>query len=115
MIVEISNLMKMLSDRTRLRIINVLSQKHRCVCELVRILNLPQPSISRHLAKMRLAGLLRTSRKDAFVIYSINSSIMKKYPFLQSLIFETLHREFPDDMERAQKINVLNKRCVVSA
>ena len=51
------------SDRTRLRILCLLHQREFCVGDLVDILQAPQPTISRHLAHLRKAGLVavRTS------------------------------------------------------
>ena len=51
------------SDRTRLRILHLLRGGELCVCDLVRVLDLPQPKVSRHLAYLRKAGLV-TARKE---------------------------------------------------
>ena len=52
-----------LSDRTRLRLLNLLREGERCVCDLVEGVEAPQPTISRHLAVLRRSGLVE-SRKD---------------------------------------------------
>ncbi len=51
------------SDRTRLRILHLLGAGELCVCDIVRVLELPQPTVSRHLAYLRRAGLV-TARKE---------------------------------------------------
>lgn len=51
-------LFRAFSDRTRLRILNLLKPGELCVCDLVRVLGHPQPKISRHLAYLRKAGLV---------------------------------------------------------
>lgn len=51
------------SDRTRLRILNILTSGETCVCDLMRVLGAPQAKVSRHLARLRKAGLV-TVRKD---------------------------------------------------
>lgn len=56
------------SDRTRLRILNLLKPGELCVCDLVRAMELPQPKVSRHLAYLRKAGLV-TGRKDGLWMY----------------------------------------------
>ncbi|WP_129409159.1 metalloregulator ArsR/SmtB family transcription factor [Marinitoga lauensis] len=56
-------LMKILADKTRLRILNLLNLKPRCVCELTAILQLPQSTVSRHISKMRLINLLIPQKK----------------------------------------------------
>ncbi len=53
------------SDGTRLRLLNLLRGGEVCVCDLVDVLALPQPKVSRHLAYLRRAGLV-TARKDGY-------------------------------------------------
>lgn len=48
------------ADRTRLRILLFLAKGERCVCDIVNALQLPQPKVSRHLATLRAAGLVRS-------------------------------------------------------
>lgn len=56
------------ADRTRLRILNLLTPGELCVCDLVSVLGSPQPKISRHLAYLRRAGLV-IARKDGLWMY----------------------------------------------
>lgn len=56
------------SDRTRLRILHLLLPGELCVCDLVRVLGSPQPTVSRHLAYLRKAGLV-TARKEGLWMY----------------------------------------------
>ena len=56
------------SDRTRLRILNLLRGGETCVCDLVAVLGLPQPKVSRHLAYLRRARLV-VGRKDGLWMY----------------------------------------------
>ncbi len=55
--------LKALADRTRLRILGLLATGEVCVCHLHESLKLPQPTVSRHLAYLRRAGLV-SARKD---------------------------------------------------
>ena len=55
---ESTHQFKAFADPTRLRILNLLSERELCVCHLVDILDEPQPKISRHLAMLRRAGLV---------------------------------------------------------
>ena len=65
---EVELLFRAMADRTRLRILNLLRGGEVCVCDLVSVLNLPQPKVSRHLAYLRKAGLV-TARKDGHWAY----------------------------------------------
>src|SRR5688500_12266801 len=60
---ELVNLFKLLADETRLRILYYLQQTEELnVCELCKLLNQRQPSVSHHLALLRLAGLIDMRR-----------------------------------------------------
>jgi ArsR family transcriptional regulator len=60
-----------LCDKTRLRILHLLTQTPLCVCHLQEILNEPQVKISKHLAYLRNRGLVETAQKKNWVIYSL--------------------------------------------
>jgi DNA-binding transcriptional ArsR family regulator len=63
--------LRFLSDGNRLRILQILSQRESCVCELIEQIGLTQPLVSYHLRRLREAGLVRTRRKAQWVYYSI--------------------------------------------
>lgn len=65
MINTTQKLFKIFADRNRLRIFKLLEQRKMCVCELAFVLGVTQPSVSRHLKKMREAGLI-ASEQDGF-------------------------------------------------
>ena len=59
------------SDRTRLRILCLLHEKAFCVGDIVDILQVPQPKISRHLAYLRKAGLMTVRKSGLWCYYSL--------------------------------------------
>jgi ArsR family transcriptional regulator len=62
-----------LGDRTRLRIINLLARRSLCVCDIQRILDQPQPSVSRHLALLKSAGLIGDRRDGMRIFYALTA------------------------------------------
>ena len=62
------------ADPTRLRILNVLAAGELCVCDIVELLALPQPTASRHLGHLRRAGLVEVSREWKFAHYRLAES-----------------------------------------
>lgn len=63
---QVDLLFRAFADRTRLRILSLLSRwPELCVCDLIAVLQVPQAKVSRHLAYLRRAGLVR-ARKDGF-------------------------------------------------
>ena len=69
---QLINLFKLLSDESRLRIIMMLYHQELCVCQLTGILELSQPTISKNLSKLRDLNLVKDTRKEKFVFYSLN-------------------------------------------
>lgn len=66
----------LLADRTRLRILALLAlpevgPRGVCVGDLVEALDLPQPTVSRHLGHLRRAGWLSASRREPWVHYAL--------------------------------------------
>jgi len=68
-----ANVLKLLGDKTRLTIVAVLSQRECCVCELLEVFDMSQPSISQHLRKLKDAGLVKEARRAQWIYYSLNS------------------------------------------
>jgi DNA-binding transcriptional ArsR family regulator len=65
---------RMLSDPTRLRLMWLLSSGEYDVGSLAEALGAARPSVSQHLAKLRLAGLVETRRKGRHVRYRARDS-----------------------------------------
>lgn len=64
-------LFKALADRTRLRLINLISDQELCVCFFVEVMQTNQPKISRHLAYLRRAGIVATRRDGKWIHYRL--------------------------------------------
>jgi ArsR family transcriptional regulator len=64
-------LFRAFSDRTRLRILNLLRGGELCVCDLIRVLGVPQAKVSRHLAYLRRAGLVRARKQGLWHYYTL--------------------------------------------
>ena len=70
-VVDLARLFAALADPTRLRLLNLMAGREVCVCYVVEILRLSQPKISRHLAYLRTAGIVRARREGRWMYYSI--------------------------------------------
>lgn len=68
---ELPLLFAALSDRTRLRLLNLMGGREVCVCYFVEILGQSQPKISRHLAYLRKAGVVAARREGKWMHYRI--------------------------------------------
>ena len=58
-------------DRTRLRILHLLTQTPLCVCHFQEILQEPQVKISKHLAYLRAREMVVTEREQNWMIYAL--------------------------------------------
>jgi ArsR family transcriptional regulator len=91
-----------LSDRTRLRILNLLQGGELCVCHIVTILNSPQPTVSRHLAYLRKAGLVVARKEGLWSHYSLAPAHSKSHEMLLECLSQCFREEsgFVKDEER---------------
>ena len=71
---NIETIFKALADKNRLRIIKLLQHKKMCVCELSHILGIAQPSVSRHLNKLKSAGLIDSQQNGLWTNYFLKES-----------------------------------------
>jgi ArsR family transcriptional regulator len=72
---EIERILKLLSDGTRLRMIMLLSKKELCVCQIMGVLGVSQPLVSRNLKLMYDAGFLDERREGKLVFYSLKRTM----------------------------------------
>jgi ArsR family transcriptional regulator len=100
---DLTSLFKVLSDETRLRILHLLYHQDLCVCELVEILQLSQPKISKHIAKLRQIDLVSTTRKEQYIYYSLNRDKNQYLDILQP-IFKQKHDLFQLDINQLNQI-----------
>ncbi len=61
------------ADPTRLRLLALLADGELCVCDLCSVLELAQPKVSRHLARLRSAGLVEVRRDGKWKHYSLSA------------------------------------------
>ena len=70
--------LKMLSDPTRLRILWALLHGEHSVNELAAHVDSPASTVSQHLAKLRLAKLVRTRRHGTHVFYIVENDHLER-------------------------------------
>ena len=64
---------RMLADPTRVRVLWALTGGELSVTELSEQVGKPAPSVSQHLAKLRMARLVRTRREGTTIFYSLEN------------------------------------------
>ncbi|NNC77693.1 MAG: winged helix-turn-helix transcriptional regulator [Woeseiaceae bacterium] len=76
--VEASTMMKTLGHSGRLMILCHLADGEKSVGELVDLLNMPQSSLSQHLARMRAENFVETRRESQAVYYRLENDSVRK-------------------------------------
>ncbi|MGD9496387.1 MAG: ArsR/SmtB family transcription factor [Armatimonadota bacterium] len=66
-----AQVMKALAHPSRLMIADALAEGERCVCELQELVGSSMPTVSRHLAQMRSAGIVATRRDGNHIFYRL--------------------------------------------
>ena len=68
---SLPEVLKALSDPTRMRILALLGSTQVCVCHIHTALGIPQPTASRHLAHLKRAGLVQSCKIGLWVHYCL--------------------------------------------
>ncbi len=104
---DLALLFAALSDRTRLRLLNLMDGREVCVCYFVEILGQSQPKISRHLAYLRRAGVVAARREGKWVHYKI---VVPANTGAAKILRETL-AVLREDKAMQADLSRLNKSC----
>jgi len=81
---QLSSLLRIVAEESRLKILCLLRHGEHCVCELIEHLNLSQSLISHHLRDLKGANLV-VDRKDGLKVFY---SLTNKGQHITNLIFE---------------------------
>jgi DNA-binding transcriptional ArsR family regulator len=74
---ELETILKAAGDRNRLRILHMLAEGPLCVCQIVSVLDLTQPTISKHLSVLKNARLIEDEKRGKWVFYEIARDIQR--------------------------------------
>src|SRR3989304_2188320 len=102
---ELARLFKSMSDETRLRILHLLTYGELCVCDLIEVLCLPQSTISRHMAYLKNAGLVKDRRNKVWIHYSLSNPKNDMHNLQINFIKNKLkeYSEFKEDLNSLKK------------
>jgi DNA-binding transcriptional ArsR family regulator len=71
-------MLKLLGDETRVRVIWALMEQERSVNELADLVGAQPAAVSQHLAKLRLARLVRTRREGTRIFYVVDDAHVRR-------------------------------------
>lgn len=77
---RMAKIAKALGDPVRLQLVDVL-RKHAgevCVCELLPLFSISQPTLSHHLARLREAGIVGSERRGLWAYYYVRPQALRE-------------------------------------
>jgi ArsR family transcriptional regulator len=86
-----ADLCSALADPTRLILLYALGEQRRNVTELTQELELPQPTVSRHLKVLRDRGLVKAERQGSNVQYAlVDHRVIEALDLLRAVLRDSI-------------------------
>jgi ArsR family transcriptional regulator len=110
---DIVYIFKALADENRIRILNLLRSSELCGCDIESVLCVKQSNASRHLNRLKIAGIIVSKQKSHWVYYRLNSVIFQWFPFLLIVINNEIEKisVCKEDLELLKKIKASGRTC----
>ena len=87
-----ARVIKALAHPTRLFLVEELCKEERCVCELAEMVGSDVSTVSKHLALLRQAGIVRDEKRGKKVFYSLRMGCALEFTSCASAILEETSR-----------------------
>jgi ArsR family transcriptional regulator len=88
-----AKILKALAHPTRLFIVEELASGERCVCELQELIGADMSTVSKHLAQMKSAGLVKDDKRGAQVFYTLRATCVPGF-------LDCIHNILKDNAQR---------------
>lgn len=113
MLADIVYILKALADENRIRILNLLRNGELCVCDIETVLCIKQSNTSRHLNRLKIAGIIASEKKSQWVYYRLKDETFVKFPFLSMIINEEVGKisVCKEDLKLLTKIKANGRSC----
>jgi ArsR family transcriptional regulator len=84
---ERAKVMKAMSHRSRLMMVDALSRGERCVCELQELVGHDISTVSKHLSVLKKAGIVSDERRGKQIFYSLKvPCVLNFFECLESVV-----------------------------
>ena len=113
MFADIVCILKALADENRIRILNLLRNGELCVCDIEATLDIKQSNASRHLNRLKVAGIIVSEKKSQWVYYRLKDETFVKFPFLSIIVEDEIGKisVCKDDLVLLKKFKASGKSC----
>ena len=100
---------KALAEESRIRIVNLLIKEELCVCEIETILDMSQSNASRHLNKLKDAGIVAIRKESQWVYYRISQRFIEENRNLYAYLCDKMSACSAHAAD-AEKLSIYRKR-----
>lgn len=69
---QLQKFLHAISDEKRIRILKMLERKPTCICQMTAVLGIRQPTVSKHIKKLKEANLVYERRNGNFRLFILN-------------------------------------------
>ncbi|WP_028325230.1 ArsR/SmtB family transcription factor [Desulfatirhabdium butyrativorans] len=106
-------IMKALSDVNRVKILKALQERSLCVCEMQRLLDLAQPTVSKHLKILESCELVKRNKDGLWVNYAAVES--SRRPYVSILLAGLRHwlEDDPQIIKMREKLPLVNRYAII--
>lgn len=107
-----TDIFKLLCDQSRLRILLMLARKELCVCQIMGVLGMAQPLVSRNLTLLFKAGFLDARREGKMMFYRVKKDLPPPLDGLVGIIKSelTCNPLFKDDLHSLKDCTEYQKK-----
>jgi DNA-binding transcriptional ArsR family regulator len=88
-----ARIIKALGHPTRLFLVDALSKRERCVCELTEMVGADISTVSKHLSILKSAGIVVDEKRGAQVFYSLRCPCVLQFFDCVGAVMKTLAEE----------------------
>jgi len=113
MFADLVYILKALADENRIRILNLLRNDELCVCDIEDVLGIKQSNASRHLNRLKIAGIIDSEKKSQWVYYRLKDDTFVRFPFLSIIINDEVGKinVCKEDLKLLKKIKASGRSC----
>jgi ArsR family transcriptional regulator len=76
---KVVDFLKIINEENRFKVLCLLREGEKCVCDIWQCLKLPQNLVSHHLKVLKDFGLISSKKVGLKVFYKLNQKVIKNY------------------------------------
>lgn len=89
-----ATIIKAMAHPTRLFVVDELSRKERCVCELTKMIGADTSTVSKHLSILRSAGIVQNEKRGSQIFYRLRMPcILNFFDCVETVIRSTAEEQ----------------------